>query len=126
MAEEKFIAMYTDPLPWVQADEINELPPGQEVKILRKYDEDDHALDMLVRYPAGYVEPRHTHAGEHMTLIVEGTMILDGKEYGPGDYIYGPRDVPHGPFEYPEGVVLYASQRGGTVHEYEGKEAARG
>lgn len=125
MAEERFVAMNTADIPWIDAGDIQELPPGQEVKILRRFDEDDYSLDTLVRFPPGYVEPRHTHEGEHMVLIVEGRMIVDGKTLGPGDYVYGPRNTPHGPMEYPDGIVLYASHRGSPVHEYEGKAEAR-
>jgi quercetin dioxygenase-like cupin family protein len=118
MAE--FIACNTDTLPWIDAADYQELPPGQQVKILR-HDPEDGAWDTLVRFPPGYVEPRHTHAGEHMVLILEGRMIVDGKTLGPGDYVYGPPNEPHGPMEYPDGIVLYAAHRGDVAHEYEGK-----
>jgi quercetin dioxygenase-like cupin family protein len=119
----RFIALNSGDLEWVSGAEIQELPPpGPEVKILRHFPGDDNALDLLVRFPPGYVEPRHTHSGEHMVFILQGRMLVDGKTLGPGDYVYGPRDEPHGPFEYPDGILLYASHRGDTAHEYEGKD----
>jgi quercetin dioxygenase-like cupin family protein len=116
-----FIALKTEPLEWEDGGSIQELPPGPQVKILRSEPKDDSALDILVRFPPGYVEPRHTHPGEHSVLILEGTMIVDGKRLGPGDYVFGPRGIPHGPFEYPDGITLYAAHRGNAAHFYEGK-----
>jgi quercetin dioxygenase-like cupin family protein len=112
VAKEEFIAKNTADLPWVDAGDIPGLPPGREVKILRRYDEDDYSLDMLVRIPPGEVEPRHAHDAEHMLMVVEGRVVIDGKTLGPGDYIYSPRNVPHGPVEYPDGCLLYTSHRG--------------
>jgi quercetin dioxygenase-like cupin family protein len=118
----RFIALHSAEIEWASGADIQELPPpGPEVKVLRRFPDDDNALDLLVRFPPGYVEPRHTHSGEHMVFILEGRMLVDGKTLGPGDYVYGPRDEPHGPFEYPDGILLYASHRGSTVHEYAGK-----
>jgi len=112
MADEQFIAMYTDPVPWEPSDGVQGLAPGLEVKVLRRFEEDDDAFDALVRYPAGHVEPRHSHDGEHIMMIVEGTLLVDGRELGPSDYVYGPRGVPHGPLEFPTGAVLYVAHRG--------------
>lgn len=122
VTDTRFIALYSSEVEWADGAEIQELPPpGPDVKVLRHFPEDDNALDILVRFPAGYVEPRHTHNGEHMCFILEGRMRVDGKTLGPGDYVYGPRNEPHGPFEYPDGILLYASHRGNTAHEYDGK-----
>jgi quercetin dioxygenase-like cupin family protein len=124
-SDTRFLAVYSEQVEWVDGAEIQELPPpGPDVKVLRHYPADDNALDILVRFPPGYVEPRHTHDGEHQCFILEGRMLVDGKTLGPGDYVYGPRNEPHGPFEYPDGILLYASHRGDTAHEYEGKAKA--
>jgi anti-sigma factor ChrR (cupin superfamily) len=120
---DEFIAIYSEELPWSDAKGLVELPQGPEMKLLRHDPADDDAREILVRFPVGYVEPEHTHAGEHMNVILEGTMVVAGKRLGPGDYIYGPRNVAHGPFEYPDGCVLFAAHRGDTIHVYEGKDA---
>jgi quercetin dioxygenase-like cupin family protein len=118
--DRRFFASYTSEIEWQTEDSFRELPPpGPEVKILRRFPEDDDALDVLVRFPRGYVEPRHTHEGEHMVVILEGRVVVDGKTLGPGDYVYGPRNEPHGPFEYPDGVLLYAAHRGPTSPRYD-------
>jgi quercetin dioxygenase-like cupin family protein len=118
----EFLAINTEELPWVDAGAYQELPPGQENKILRRDPDDDDAHDILVRFTDGYVEPRHTHAGEHIVTIVHGKMLIDGKTQGPGDYVYGPRDVDHGEFVFTNGIVLFAAHRGSAAHEYENKD----
>ena len=117
-----FIAIYSSQLPWTDAKRLVALPYGPEMKLLRHDPDDDDAREILVRFPPGYVEPEHTHEGEHMNIILEGTMVVAGKTLGPGDYIYGPRNVAHGPFEDPDGCLLFAAHRGGTIHEYAGKD----
>jgi quercetin dioxygenase-like cupin family protein len=122
MASKEFLAINVAEMPWLDAEELIQLPPGLEMKVLRYDPDDDHARDLLVRFPPGYVEPRHTHPGEHNNIILEGRMLVDGKTLGPGDYVFGPRNVPHGPFEYPDGITLCAFHRGEPAHEYEGKK----
>ncbi len=102
---------------WIDATSLTELPRGVEVKILNR-DESDDRVDWLIRFPPGYLEPRHVHAGRHITIVLEGKQIVEGTELGPGDYVYGPADIPHGPFEYPAGCLLFGSMWGRTVHEY--------
>jgi quercetin dioxygenase-like cupin family protein len=119
MSKQKdFIAINSEDLEWEDGTSLVALPEGVQIKVLRHDPDDDDARDILVRFPPGYVEPRHTHEGEHMNVILEGKMLVSGKTIGPGDYIFGPRNEPHGPFEYPDGCVLFAVHRGGTIHEY--------
>jgi quercetin dioxygenase-like cupin family protein len=118
--DQRFFASYTSELEWQSGEGFDELPePGPEVKVLRRFPEDDDARDLLLRLPAGYVEQRHRHEGEHMVVILEGRVLVDGKTLGPGDYIYGPRNELHGPLEYPDGALLYAAHRGPTSPQYD-------
>jgi quercetin dioxygenase-like cupin family protein len=120
-AAQPFVTANSADIPWIDAYEIAELPSGCEVKVLRQ-DIEANERDLLVRFPPGYVEPAHTHAGEHHNIILEGRMLVDGKTLGPGDFMYGPSHVEHGPLEYPDGIVLFASCRGDLVHDYAGKQ----
>ncbi len=126
--EERIIA---DPetLEWIDATAMTQLPKGVQVKLLSESTERD-LRNFLAWFPAGYVEPRHAHEGDHSTFLLEGRWIVEGKELGPGGYMYGPGGIAHGPFESPEGSLVFASVRGGGVHVYppppEAEEAARG
>lgn len=110
----------TDPtkLPWLDGSELFTLPQGVQYKILSE-NQATGRRDMLVSFPPGYVEPRHTHAGSHSGVLLEGRWIVEGVELGKGGYIYGPPGVPHGPFECPEGCLVFASFHGPTEHDWD-------
>jgi len=96
--------------------EILTLPEGVQVHLLNE-NEAEGRTDMLVKFPPGYVEPRHTHEGAHAAMILSGRMLIHGHELTPGDYVYG-QQVEHGPMEYPDGCVVFASFVGGSLsHE---------
>ena len=102
---------------WEPGDVLS-LPEGVEVARLHENDAEGR-LDTLIRFPPGYVEPRHTHLGAHAALLLEGRMLVEGHELTPGDYYYGHRQ-PHGPMEYPDGCTLFASFVGGSpAHDYD-------
>lgn len=108
-------------LEWKE-DELYSLGKGVQVKILFQ-DPEAGITDALIKFPPGYVEPRHVHGGSHSTIVVEGLQIAEGEPMRPGDYVYGAANQAHGPFEYPEGCVVFSSMRGGTHHRYEGSPA---
>jgi hypothetical protein len=67
-------------------------------------------IDYKVKFPKGYVEPRHTH------------MCVAGKDLRPGDYVFG-WDKPHGPYEYPDGCEVFAVMMGrGSEHVWDQEE----
>jgi quercetin dioxygenase-like cupin family protein len=108
-------------LPW-KDDELFALERGVQVKVLFQ-DPEQGLTDSLIKFPPGYIEPRHTHDGDHSVIVVEGCMIAEGEEMHPGDYVYGAAHQAHGPFEFPEGCVVFSSMRGGTRHRYRGSPA---
>lgn len=48
------------------------------------------ASRFFLKYPAGFVSPKHHHDADHYVTVVSGTLVLtvDGKEHrlGPGSY----------------------------------------
>lgn len=115
---DKLNLIHLDDGPWVAAEAFG-LPPGIEYRIFRM-DEEAGEMDMMIRHPPGYLEPRHHHESEHWQIIFEGEMHIDGQVMGPGDYVFGPRNVEHGPFYFPKGLLSFASSRGGSVlHLYD-------
>jgi len=110
---EKFLAINTDEIEWQDGEEVLGLPPGVKVKIIAEgADTVSERVDKFVKFPPGYLEPRHTHGYYHSTLILEGEMHVAGKVLKRGDYIYGGPEEPHGPMHYPEGCTIYSSGRG--------------
>jgi hypothetical protein len=106
-------------------DDIDVLTLGRGVKVKIYYrDAENDLLDLLVKFPPGYVEPAHAHDSSHSVVVLEGLQIVGGEHMRPGDYVFaGPNEV-HGPFEYPEGCVVFASFRGASAqHRYPGSPA---
>ena len=111
-----FIAQVSDE-DWAPALPLG-LPEGVNWRL---YEPDhDGSQVMLVRFPPGYVEPRHVHEAEHLDVIVEGEMHVHGKVLKPGDYLRGIPNEPHGPMAYPVGCTVFAVVRGGSIlHLYD-------
>jgi ChrR-like protein with cupin domain len=117
-----FKAIHDHEIPW-ESDDVRgllTLPPGVQVKVLN-YDPKMKRLDMKQRFPAGYVEPAHTHKSWHSILVTKGRMCVAGKDLRPGDYVFG-WDVPHGPYEYPDGCEVFIVYMGDASHVWEKKD----
>lgn len=103
-------------------DPFMKLPKGALVKVLRQ-DKKNGVLDYLIRWPEGYVEPRHTHEGAHSVVVLQGRVIVEGKELMQGGYVYGPSKKPHGPFEWHDDCIVFVHFEGDPVHYYKKKRA---
>ncbi len=117
-----FRAIYDHEIPW-ESDDVRgilKLPPGVQVKVLN-YDPVMKRIDMKQRFPAGYVEPKHTHQSWHSILVTKGRMCVAGKDLHPGDYVFG-WDIPHGPYEYPDGCEVFIVYMGDATHIWEKRD----
>src|SRR5438105_1730295 len=114
-----FKAIYDRDIPWQSDDVLGilKLPRGVKVKVLN-YDPVMKRIDMKQRFPAGYVEPAHTHKSWHSILVTKGRMCVAGKDLRPGDYVFG-WDIPHGPYEYPDGCEVFIVYMGDATHVWE-------
>jgi quercetin dioxygenase-like cupin family protein len=59
----------------------------------------------LVRYPAGVINPSHTHPCGHGMYVLEGKLVTHQGTYGPGAFVWFPEGevMEHG--ASPEGDV---------------------
>ena len=114
-----FRAIYDHEVEWESDDArgLLKLPPGLKVKVLN-YDPVMKRTDMKLRFPAGYVEPAHTHNSWHSILVTKGRMCVAGKDLRPGDYVFG-WDIPHGPYEYPDGCEVFIVYMGDPEHVWD-------
>ena len=120
--DHRFKAIHDHEVPW-ESDDIRgllRLPSGVKVKVLN-YDPAMKRLDMKQRFPAGYVEPAHTHASWHSILVTRGRMCVAGKDLRAGDYVFG-WDILHGPYEYPDGCEVFIVYMGDATHVWERKQ----
>ena len=118
--DHRFKAICDKDVKWEEgaANELLTLPKGLKVKIFA-CDIIMKRMDLKVRFPKGYVEPRHSHKSWHSILVTRGRMCVAGKDLRPGDYVFG-WDQPHGPYEYPDGCEVYVVFMGeGTQHVWD-------
>src|SRR6476619_2146990 len=53
-------------------------------------DPDTGMLVRLVRYPAGVINPAHTHPCGHGMYVLEGTLVTHAGSYPPGSFVWFP------------------------------------
>jgi len=111
-----FITIAADELDW-EEDKILTLPQGLKSKVLAM-DKSKGLVDVMIKFPSGYVEPRHTHDSSHNIAVLEGKMIIEGKTLERGGYVYAEPNIAHGPYEYPEGCVVFAHFEGSPAHKH--------
>ena len=79
--------------------------PGIRIKTLRR-DEAEGTQTSLWRIEPGAAVPPHPHTREEECLVLEGSVVHDGVEYFPGDYLLAPPGERHKAFESPNGALL--------------------
>ena len=72
----------------------------------------------LVRYPAGAVNPRHTHPCAHGMYILEGTLVDPRRRIRPGPFRLVSRGIRHGARRYCAGdvTVLFITNKPFEIH----------
>ena len=67
----------------------------------------------LVRYPAGIVNPLHTHPCAHGMYVLEGTLVTHRGNYGPGTFVWFPEGeaMEHGASADGDVVVVFITNK---------------
>jgi anti-sigma factor ChrR (cupin superfamily) len=81
------------------------LLPGIHVKTLRR-DRVAGTQTTLWRLDAGARIPAHPHSMDEECLLLEGSIVQDGVEYFPGDYLLAKAGVDHAEFSSPGGALF--------------------
>jgi putative transcriptional regulator len=63
-------------------------------------------VTMLIRGEAGAVYPAHRHTGPEECYIISGTVVVDGRTLGPGDFHHADADSDHGELVTPTGAEV--------------------
>ncbi len=71
-------------------------------------DPESGAEHWLIRYPAGLQVQRHRHSAAHTIVVLEGRLLVDGRELGPGSYCHFPAGIPmhHAPTQEEDCVFV--------------------
>jgi quercetin dioxygenase-like cupin family protein len=72
----------------------------------------------LVRYPAGIVNPSHTHPCAHGMYVLEGTLVTHDGRYGPGHFVWFPEGLvmEHGAGPEADVTVLFITNKRFEIH----------
>jgi quercetin dioxygenase-like cupin family protein len=67
----------------------------------------------LVRYPAGVINPAHTHPCGHGMYVLEGTLVTHAGRFGPGTFVWFPEGMTmeHGASADGDVVVVFITNK---------------
>lgn len=104
MIPHNLLAIDTATLPWQEHfnDKI-----GRALFRKELFSDPDTGMQIrLVRYPAGVVNPRHTHPCGHGMYVLQGQLVTHRGTFGPGCFVWFPEGeiMEHG--ASPEGDVV--------------------
>ena len=116
MADPKLFSIDTNTVPWEER-------PNEKIgrPLYRKnlMEDPDTGMEVrLVRYPAGIINPKHTHPCAHGMFVLEGTLVTHDGKYGPGNFIWFPEGMvmEHGAAAESDAVVLFITNKRFEIH----------
>ena len=76
-------------------------------------DPETGALIRLVRYPAGVINPKHTHPCGHGMYVLEGQLVTHAGTFGPGMFVWFPEGevMEHGASPEGDVIVLFVTNK---------------
>jgi len=76
-------------------------------------DPETGSLIRLVRYPAGVINPRHTHPCGHGMYVLEGKLVTHNGTFGPGTFVWFPEGevMEHGASADGDVIVLFITNK---------------
>jgi quercetin dioxygenase-like cupin family protein len=109
-------AIDTKALPW--EERFNE-KIGRALFRKNLFEDSETGMEIrLVRYPAGIVNPRHTHPCGHGMYVLEGTLVTHQGQFGPGSFVWFPEGewMEHGAASEQDVVVLFITNKRFEIH----------
>lgn len=72
----------------------------------------------LVRYPAGVINPLHTHPCAHGMYVLEGTLVTNAGSFGAGSFVWFPEgtDMEHGATAEADVTVVFITNKPFDIH----------
>ena len=111
MTESRLTAVDANALPW--EERFNERI-GRSLFRKNLFTDPDTGMEIrLVRYPAGIINPLHTHPCAHGMYVLEGTLVTHAGSYGPGSFVWFPEGeaMEHGASAAADVVVVFISNK---------------
>ncbi len=111
MSPDKFFAINTHEQPW---DERFNEKIGKALFRKNLYTDPTTGAEIrLVRYPAGIINPLHTHPCGHGMYVLEGTLVTHNGLFGPGTFVWFPEGeaMEHGASAEGDVTVLFITNK---------------
>ena len=125
MTSGQFVAVDAGALSWEERpnERIGRALYGKELFA----DPETGVLIRLVRYPAGVLNPSHTHPCGHGMYVLEGQLVTHRGVYGPGIFVWFPEGevMEHGASSEGDVVALFVTNKTFRI-DYVGVPAASG
>ena len=121
MDPQKLIVIDAPSQPW--EERFNE-PTGKVLFRKELFTDPGTGMEVrLVRYPAGFVNPLHTHHCAHGMYVLEGTLVTHEGRYGPGHFVWFPEGnvMEHGATAEQDVTVLFVTNKPFDIHFREKK-----
>ena len=109
--EQKPIAIDTSTVVW--EERFNE-KLGRSLFRKNLFEDAETGMEIhLVRYPAGVVNPWHTHPCAHGMYVLEGTLATNAGTFGPGTFVWFPEGsvMQHGATAEADVTVLFITNK---------------
>lgn len=116
MIQGKPTAIDTNAIPW--EERFNE-KIGRTLYRKNLIEDAETGMEVrLVRYPAGVMNPLHTHPCAHGMYVLEGTLVTHEGRYGPGMFVWFPEgsEMEHGAAAELDVTVLFITNKRFDIH----------
>ncbi len=111
MSPTEFYAIDTTQQPW--QPRFNE-KLGRDLYRKDLYTDPANGMEIrLVRYPAGVINPLHTHPCGHGMYVLEGQLVTHKGTYGPGHFVWFPEgeSMEHGATAAGDTTVVFITNK---------------
>ena len=116
MTNQSLIAIDTNAMPW--EERFNE-KIGRALYRKNLVEDPETGMEIrLVRYPAGIINPLHTHPCAHGMFVLEGTLVTHSGSYGPGTFVWFPEGtmMEHGASASGDTTVVFITNKRFEIH----------
>lgn len=114
--DSKLVVVDSNALPW--EERFNE-KLGRALYRKNLIEDPETGMEVrLVRYPAGVINPLHTHPCAHGMFVLEGTLVTHAGRFGPGQFVWFPEGMAMEHGAAPEGdvTVLFITNKPFEIH----------
>jgi quercetin dioxygenase-like cupin family protein len=111
MQPNEFYAIDTSKQPW--EERFNE-KIGRALFRKNLYTDPDSGMEIrLVRYPAGIINPLHTHPCGHGMYVLQGELVTHKGRFGPGHFVWFPEGeaMEHGASAAGDVIVVFITNK---------------